>query len=138
MHRPLVIGHRGDIYAPENSLEGIESAALRGADYAEIDIQLTADGELAVFHDSSTSRLCERDLTVADSTLAELKQLDLVSRGEHFTIPSLEEAVQKAKEAQVGLLIEFKPQDGQEEEMAEKTIALIEKMTLQIRLSSCP
>ena len=63
MHRPLVIGHRGDIYAPENSLEGIESAALRGADYAEIDIQLTADGELAVFHDSSTSRLCERDLT---------------------------------------------------------------------------
>ena len=127
MHRPLVIGHRGDIYAPENSLEGIESAALRGADYAEIDIQLTADGELAVFHDSSTSRLCEQDLTVADSTLAELKQLDLVSRGEHFTIPSLEEAVQKAKEAQVGLLIEFKPQDGQEEEMAEKTIALIEK-----------
>src|SRR5699024_10341295 len=74
-----------------------------------------------------TSRLCEQDLTVADSTLAELKQLDLASRGEHFTIPSLEEAVQKAKEAQVGLLIEFKHQDGQEEEMDEKTIALIEK-----------
>ena len=127
LHRPLVIGHRGDIYAPENSLAGIESAALHGADYAEIDIQLTADGELAVFHDSSTSRLCDQDLSVTGSTLAQLKQLDLVSRNQHFTIPSLDEAIQKAKEEQVGLLIEFKPQEGQEEEMAEKTIQLIEE-----------
>ena len=127
LHRPLVIGHRGDIYAPENSLAGIESAALHGADYAEIDIQLTADGELAVFHDSSTSRLCDQDLSVTGSTLAQLKQLDLVSRNQHFTIPSLDEAIQKAKEEQVGLLIEFKPREGQEEEMAEKTIQLIEE-----------
>lgn len=129
VHAPLVIGHRGDIYAPENSLEGIESAALRGADYAEIDIQFTGDDELVVFHDSSTKRLSDQNLTVADHTLARLQQVDLVSRRQHFTMPSLEEAIRCAQDAAepIGLLIELKPRDGEAKQMARELVALIER-----------
>ena len=43
-HPPAVIGHRGCIYETENTLAAFQAAAERGADYAEIDVQLSADG----------------------------------------------------------------------------------------------
>lgn len=50
--RPLIGGHRGCACdAPENSIAAMQEGIRRGADYLEIDIQLTADGVPVVFHD---------------------------------------------------------------------------------------
>lgn len=50
--RPMIGGHRGCVCdAPENSIEAMREGMRRGADYLEIDIQLTADGVPVVFHD---------------------------------------------------------------------------------------
>ena len=140
MHRPWVIGHRGDSHAPENSLEGIRSAALHGADFAEIDIQLTADQQLAVFHDNTTSRLAHEDLTVKTSTMKELQQLVLFDRDQEFRIPSLQEAVACAKQqrSSFGLLIELKPQPGQAEKMVKQLIRIIERYDFEERASTDP
>ena len=49
--RVLVESHRGaDKLAPENSWTAIELAYQAGADFIEIDVQLTADGELVIYH----------------------------------------------------------------------------------------
>ena len=47
-----IIGHRGASAAfTENTLEAFTGAADLGADWVELDVQQTADGQLAVFHD---------------------------------------------------------------------------------------
>ena len=49
----LVIAHRGAAgVAPENTMASVQAALDQGADYVEIDVQETADGEIAVMHDS--------------------------------------------------------------------------------------
>lgn len=49
--RPMAFAHRGDLECyPENSIEGIISAVLKGADAIEIDCALTADGVLVLNH----------------------------------------------------------------------------------------
>ncbi|MBI1858703.1 MAG: hypothetical protein HYR97_06305 [Candidatus Melainabacteria bacterium] len=48
-----IIGHRGNPYVKvENTIESIISAWASGADAAEIDLQLTSDGEVILFHDT--------------------------------------------------------------------------------------
>ena len=50
--RPYAIAHRGaSAYAPGNSLQAFEIAADLGADFWELDLRLSADGEVVVFHD---------------------------------------------------------------------------------------
>lgn len=136
LHRPWVIGHRGDSHAPENSLAGIQSAAAHGADYAEIDIQLTADGELVVFHDSSTGRLSDTSLTIGDQTLQELQQIELSDRGQRYTMPSLQEAISTARQCDddFGLLIELKPGEGEAIEMVDALVTAIEDSRFEDRV----
>jgi glycerophosphoryl diester phosphodiesterase len=72
-----VTGHRGNPEkAPENTMEGFRSAIADGVDFLETDIHMTKDGKLVLCHDPNTKRTCGTDLTIAESTLAELKQLD--------------------------------------------------------------
>ena len=53
----VVIGHRGAMgYAPENTLSSFEEALRRGADLIEMDVQLSADNEVVVMHDTSVGR----------------------------------------------------------------------------------
>ena len=49
---PLIIAHRGDSgAAPENTLAAFRQAIAVGADGIEMDVRLTKDGQLTVFHD---------------------------------------------------------------------------------------
>ncbi len=98
----LVSAHRGaSSEAPENTIPAIEKAIDEGADYVEIDVRLTADGEVVLMHDASTKRTSGRELLVCDSTYEELQQLDV---GSYFSeeyadtkIPTLEEAIDTCK-----------------------------------------
>jgi glycerophosphoryl diester phosphodiesterase len=52
MAKPMNIAHRGGaLLWPENTVAAFEAAARAGYDGAELDVQLTRDGKLAVFHD---------------------------------------------------------------------------------------
>lgn len=73
-----VIGHRGAAgCAPENTLAAVRYAIKKGADGVEIDVRLTADGELVVCHDPDTARCGDRALVVGESRLAELRAIDV-------------------------------------------------------------
>lgn len=78
LHLPEFIAHRGASYlAPENTLASIQLAWNMDVDAVEIDIYLTADDEIVVYHDKTTNRIGGRDKAVEDQTLAELRELDL-------------------------------------------------------------
>ncbi len=95
---PEIIAHRGaSADAPENTLASIQEAWRQGADAAEIDVQLTADGQLVAIHDDTTLRTCGVDWAVATRSLAELKTLDAGSwKSTRFAderIPTLSEVL---------------------------------------------
>lgn len=74
----LAIAHRGASgYAPENTRAAFDRALALGADAIETDVQLTADGQLVLFHDATVDRTSDGHGPVADYTLAELRRLDL-------------------------------------------------------------
>jgi glycerophosphoryl diester phosphodiesterase len=73
----LVIGHRGNAaHAPENTMPSIEQAIALGADAVEIDVHVTADGEVVVIHDPTLERTTGGRGAVAQLTLAELRRYD--------------------------------------------------------------
>jgi glycerophosphoryl diester phosphodiesterase len=104
--RCLVVGHRGAMgYRPENTLASFEHALELGADWIELDVHLTRDGQLAVIHDETLDRTTNGSGLVRDCTLAELQRLD-AGDGEH--IPSLDEVLAWARERGAVIDIEIK------------------------------
>src|ERR671917_2848249 len=56
----LNIGHRGaSAYAPEHTFAAYDLALEQGADYIEIDLQMTADGVLVALHDKTLNRTAD-------------------------------------------------------------------------------
>ena len=75
---PLIIAHRGDISnAPENTLPAFQRACERGADGIELDVRLTRDGQLVVFHDRGLKRIGGIRGLVTNATLEEMRSLDV-------------------------------------------------------------
>lgn len=100
------IAHRGhhSEAVPENSLSAFTLAAAKGF-AIELDIRLTADGEVVVFHDGDLKRMCGAAENVSELTVSELKKHSLKNTDEK--IPTLKECL-SAVETSVPLLIEFK------------------------------
>lgn len=99
-----IIAHRGiydnrKIY--ENTLEAFNLSIEKG--YAiELDIRLTKDKKIIVFHDNNTKRITKKDNIVEESTYQELNNQNIVH------IPLLTEVLKLVK-GKVPLLIEIKP-----------------------------
>ena len=75
--RPWLVAHRGGAtLAPENTLPAFDGAARLGADAFELDVHLTSDGEVVVFHDDETERLTGEPGTIEGRTLTEVRALD--------------------------------------------------------------
>mgnify|MGYP003125916544 FL=1 len=71
-----IIGHRGwAAKYPENTLLGFQKAVDAGATMIELDVQLTSDNHLVVFHDETAKRLCDRDLKLALTSRENIKSL---------------------------------------------------------------
>ncbi len=92
---PLILAHRGshqpeDI--PENTLPAFREALELGADGFELDIRLSRDHRIVVFHDASLKRLIGRKGTIGHFTLKQLQTFPFLNS--HFTppiqIPTLE------------------------------------------------
>lgn len=73
----LIIGHRGARNeAPENTVESFVHAQKNGCLHFELDIQLSSDLELVVYHDSSLKRTSGIKSLVRNLTTKELLQTD--------------------------------------------------------------
>ncbi len=73
----VTVAHRGASgYAPESTLSSYRLGVKMKADYIEIDLQLTADGELVAMHDKTVDRTTNGTGPVKRMTLAQIKALD--------------------------------------------------------------
>ena len=95
---------------PENSLAAFEAAAASGFGI-ELDVQLSADGTVMVFHDYTLDRMCSKEGMLSELTAAELCNIPL--NGARFPqyIPTLRQVL-KVVDGRVPLLIELKGESG--------------------------
>ena len=108
----MIAAHRGSSgSAPENTLAAFRLAVKEGADMIELDVRLTADHHLVVFHDRRLGRTAEGSGPIWTRTLAEIRPLDAGSWfGRQFQgekVPTLHE-VFRAVPRRVGINIEVK------------------------------
>ena len=128
----LKIAHRGDIQGGvENSLEALESAKKKGADYVEMDIQLTRDNNFVVMHDYNLQRLTGRNARVRDLDLSEIQNLTIFENGFKSRIPTFEEYVKRAEELKIKLLVELKPSGDEPENFAEMFVKKFRKLGVE-------
>ena len=89
---------------PENSIPSFRAAISHGYGI-ELDVHLTSDGKLVVFHDDDLSRICGRPETIESLPLKELQSCRLQNTNE--TIPLFTDVLSLVG-GQVPLLIELK------------------------------
>lgn len=121
------------IYKPEhpyleNTIPSMEAAFKAGADIVEFDIQLTKDGQFAVFHDHGLEYRTDGTGSIREYTMEELKSLDVgygytadngktyPFRGKGIALmPSLDEVMDYFPES--SFLIHIKSNDPKEGEL---------------------
>jgi len=102
-----IYAHRGDFdnyRVPENSLAAFRSAVKRGVGI-ELDLHLTKDGEVIVFHDNTLTRMCGDPRMPEEMTAAEIAGMRLLDTEEK--IPTLKEVL-AAVDGKVPMIVELK------------------------------
>ena len=118
------IAHRGlftaDQRIPENSLAAFRRAVEAGYGM-ELDVQLSRDGQVVVFHDDDLKRVCGVDAPVDALDYAELQALPLCGTGERM--PLFSEVLQLV-DGRTPMIVELK-NGRRNRELCEKTLALL-------------
>lgn len=115
--------HRGlhSDAVPENSLAAFSLAADRGFG-AELDVRLTKNGELVVFHDATLRRMTGAEGATEDLTTKQRENLRLHSSQEH--IPLLSEVL-PVFEGRSPLILELKTANGNYAELTRRVCELL-------------
>lgn len=129
--RPLLVGHRGAMAAaPENTMPAFEAGLAGGADILELDVQLTADSQVILFHDTDLFAKTGVRGKISDYTAEFLQTLDV---GSHFgpefrgaTMPLLADVLQWAR-GRAALMIELKHGPTFDPRLDETTVRLVEQ-----------
>lgn len=129
---PKIIAHRGASgEAPENTLTAIRLAAQSGAEWIEIDVNISRDGIPVLHHDDDLTRCSDGQGLVIESNWDELKALDSGSwfdekyRGE--PICTLDQCLDLAGESGLSVNIEIKPCSGWEIPATEAIAACLKR-----------
>lgn len=128
--RPLLVGHRGAMaVAPENTMVSFERGLADGADIVELDVQITADNQVIVFHDIDIKDKTSGQGMVHTHTAGYLQTLDV---GSHFDpafaglkMPLLDEVLTWAR-GKIGVMIELKHGPYFNPDLDRITVSLIE------------
>lgn len=111
-----------DTEAAENSLTAFERAKEHGFGI-ELDVRLSKDGELVVFHDGTLERVCGKEERVEDLTVEELRAVSL--QGTDDYVPTLCEVLELI-DGSVPLIIELK-EEGMDHSISQKTAKVMKE-----------
>ncbi len=133
------IAHRGySSKYPENTLLSFQKAIEAGCDGIELDLQLSKDGEVIVFHDKELGRTMAGVGDVKDYTLEELEKKDagLLFSGIYGVqkIPTLDEYFTLVQPTGIFSILELKNTVVNYPGLEEKVILAIEKYNLSSRV----
>ena len=125
----LVIAHRGAAgAAPENSLAAVQLAIEHGADWVEIDVQESRDGQVLVVHDSDFMKLSGNPIKVWEGDASELRDIDI---GSWFDpsfaserVPTLRQVLEEIR-GRSRLVIELKYY-GHDQQLEQRVVDIVE------------
>ncbi|MEA1883674.1 MAG: glycerophosphodiester phosphodiesterase family protein [Thermotogota bacterium] len=84
-----VLAHRGNHHdALENSLQAFKAINQTSANGVELDIRLSKDGTVLVFHDEDLKRLFDKEMKIADLTIGQINE---ISAQKNVIVPALKE-----------------------------------------------
>lgn len=130
-----VTAHRGaSSQYPENSKSAFEGAIDLGANWIELDVQQTKDGQIIVMHDTNLKRTTGQDVNIWEATYDDLQKMEIGSWfSTEFTgepIMLLSEVIELAKENDMRLNIELKP-TGHEENFEKNVVDIVREYDYQ-------
>lgn len=134
-----VIAHRG--YSgryPENTMLAFKKAVEAGCDEIELDVHLTKDDVLVVFHDEKIDRTTDGTGLIKDYTYEELKKFNAaklfpqVTEFEH--IPTFDEYCAWVATTDVTTNIEIKTNNYYYEDIEKKIVDILHKYGLEERV----
>jgi glycerophosphoryl diester phosphodiesterase len=125
-----VTAHRGySRAAPENTVSAVKAAIDIGADFAEIDVQLTADNEVVIAHDADLMRLTGRPTVIGRTSYADLKNIDVgTSFSPEFAgegIPTLTRVIEAAH-GHIQLNVDIKDYAGKGRLLVSKVLDILD------------
>ena len=144
--QPVILAHRGGAgIAPENTMAAFVKSAELGVHGFEIDVRLTDDEEIIVFHDEYLDRTTDGAGKVADMTLEKLRSFEL---GYHFTDPNgkqsyrgkservvtLRELLEEFPEMHINIDMKDSPETYEGSLLPSKLWRLIDSMNVQDRV----
>ncbi len=111
----VVISHRGNhVKVPENTIAAIQEAIRVGADYVEIDLRTTKDGQLVLSHDATVDRMTDWKGKVRDLTFEEIEKLKVgKNEGSVYRVPTFREVLNVCK-GRMNIYLDFKDADVEE------------------------
>jgi len=136
LRSPRIAAHRGGAAIwPENSLLAFRSATALGVDVLELDLHLTADGQVVVVHDPTLDRTTTGTGPVGARSLLDLQGIRLRARDGTVTterIPLLSDVLDLAVPLRVELMPEIKTGPGGQRYagIEEKVVALVQSRGL--------
>lgn len=138
MRKPLIYAHRGSSgEAPENTMAAFRLALQQEAAGIELDIQMTADGQLVVIHDESLDRTTNGHGLVAAHTYEEIQRYDASYIFEQYRgepVPLLSEVLKLLEPAGLELNIELKNSVIRYEGMEDIAIRLVREFGMESRV----
>lgn len=145
--KPIVLANRGGfIDAPEHTMTAFTNSAALGVHGFAIDVRLTKDEEIVVFHDEYVDRTTDFAGKVADFTLSELKKADagyqfIDEVGEHSyrdkgeQLLSLKELLEKFPHMFISINLKESPDTYEGSLMPSKLWRLIEELGAEDRVA---
>ncbi len=78
-----VLAHRGasEQHPPGNTWEAFDAAVTAGSDHFELDVQVSADGELVIFHDDSLDEITTGRGSIGEQRWSELEAVRYLVEG---------------------------------------------------------
>lgn len=125
-----ITAHRGASgHAPENTIASVKEAIYMKAEFAEIDVQETSDGEIVLLHDGNLKRTAGSDKNIWEASYSDVKKLDAGSwysekyKGE--PVPLFSKLLDEVR-GKIGLNIELKT-NGHEQKLAERAVKILKE-----------
>ena len=116
----VVVAHRGDhTAAPENTLTALQNTVKCGADYMELDLRTTRDGQIVIMHDGTVDRMTDGKGKVSEMTLNDIKALKVIDKRPGMPpgsvtneiVPTFEEMLAAARKAKLYFYLDCKEID---------------------------
>ncbi|MCE5305412.1 glycerophosphodiester phosphodiesterase, partial [bacterium] len=113
----IVVAHRGASgLSPENTISACIEALKYDIKIIEVDVRLTKDNEIVVFHDELLARIANLDKSIEELTTDEIKNIDVgtwFSEKFNEKIPTLKEIIDTIRD-KAYLIIELKTNNNRE------------------------